>query len=225
MQPGINPAAENTTVKPIIQRIKASPNHTDLIRQIKNWQVAVLADLPINAQNKAAFSLLTEHRQSEVARERVARRPDHRQLGRRGAAQTSWHREWLAQLRLAPAPLHLEPQKWPWSFCFGQVPLRLCSYYRGGVWLRTGTGSCAVHKEQQQLTWLGLKSRLEQTHSNLPPGPAFSSPTGRCLPCKPPDRASSLCGDRRLCRPASEPPSGPLCSDPEAICLKIGSLT
>lgn len=52
----MNPAAENTTVKPIIQRIKASPSHTDLIRQITNWQVAVLADLPINARNKAAFS-------------------------------------------------------------------------------------------------------------------------------------------------------------------------
>lgn len=49
------PAAENTTVKPVIQRIQVSPNHRDLMRQVVSWQAAVFAGLPINAQSKAAF--------------------------------------------------------------------------------------------------------------------------------------------------------------------------
>lgn len=136
----MNPAAKNTTVKLVIQRIKASPNHTDPIRQIRNWQVAVLVDLPVNAQNKAAFSPFRLNTgRSEVAHARVGRRPDHHRLGRQGAAQTARHWERLPQPCLACAPSHLEPPEWPGSLCFCQVPLRLCSYCRIGMQLRMGT--------------------------------------------------------------------------------------
>lgn len=53
----MSPTAENTTVKTITQKIKVSPSHRDLIRQITNWQIAILADRLINAQNKVSFFL------------------------------------------------------------------------------------------------------------------------------------------------------------------------
>lgn len=157
----------------------------------------------------------------------MGRRPDHCRLGRQGAAQTARHQEQLPQPRLARAPSHLEPGEWPGGeggLCFCQVPLRLFLLQRWHP-APNGDRSCAVRKEQQQPTWLGLKADSNNPTPVCPPGPAFSFLTGRCLRCNLPDRASSPCQGRRLCRPASEPLSGPLSSDPEAICLKIGSLT
>lgn len=160
-----NPAAESTTVKPVIQRIKASPNHTDLIQQITNWQVAVLADLPINAQNKAAFPPFRLNPGSLRSQKVWGRRPDHHRLGRRGAARSALSGPWT--FTRGTPETDLESLLLPGAS-------RLCSHRRGGVQLRMRT-SCAVHKERQR-TWLGLKGRLEQTHSCCPPGPAFHSP-------------------------------------------------
>lgn len=112
-----------------------SPNHTDLIRQITNWQVALLADLPINARNEAAASL-----RPNPGRDRRAPGSlwDSALTTGSGAgeppgvpAQTSWHQGLLAQLCLAPRPSHLEPQKRTGSLGFCQVPARLRSHCRG----------------------------------------------------------------------------------------------
>jgi len=96
-----------------------------------------------------------------------------------------------------------------------------CSYCRGSVRLRTGTRSCAVHKEQQ-LTWLGLKGRLEQTHLGL----LSVHPQATAPPLQPPGRRQQPIpgAEGGAGRPGSRsgaPPS----SDPVAVCLKIGSLT
>lgn len=42
-----------------------SPNHRDPIRQVTHWQVAILADLPVNAP-KFLLSFLIQLRQPEV---------------------------------------------------------------------------------------------------------------------------------------------------------------
>lgn len=87
----MSPTAENTTVKAIIQRIKVSPSHRDLIRQITNWQAAILADLLINAQNKVSLFPLTQLRQLEVTRQLKGQ-----------VAPSS-----------APATSRSEPEEWP----------------------------------------------------------------------------------------------------------------
>lgn len=89
------------------------PNHTDLVRQVANWQVAILADLPINAQNTAIFPFnLVE---AEISAGHVgqpawavpnAHQVSHRELP--VPAVTSWHQRLFAYLPSGP-----------WTFTLG----------------------------------------------------------------------------------------------------------
>lgn len=100
----------------------------------------------------------------------------------------------------------------PWTFTFGTPDTdreslllpgasEACSYCRGSVRLRVGTRSCAVRKEQQ-LTGLGLKGRLEQTHLGL----LSVHPQATATPPQPPGpRQRPIPGGRRRRRPASVP--------------------
>lgn len=124
-----------------------------------------------------------------------------------------------------PARLHIwNPGEWPGSLCFCQVLLRLFLLQRWHP-APNGDRSCAVRKEQQQPTWLGLKADLNNPTPVCPPGPAFSSPHRPLPPLQATDCTSSPCRGRRLRRRASEPLLGLLSSDPKAIYPKIGSLT
>lgn len=119
--PEMSLAAENITIKPIIQRIKTSPNHTDLIRQITNWQVAILADLPINAQNKAACSLWRTSCSVSPERLRATRPGQCSQRPRRGLelpAPDVTAPETAPRLHLATGPSHSEAQERTGSLCF-----------------------------------------------------------------------------------------------------------
>lgn len=120
----------------------------------------------------------------------------------------------------------------PWTFTFGTPDTdreslllpgasEACSYCRGSVRLRMGTRSCAVRKEQQ-LTGLGLKGRLEQTHLGLLSVHPQATATPPSLPDRAngPSRGAEGGAGRPRCRSGA-----PLSSDPMAICLKIGSLT
>ena len=112
LEPGGSPAAERMTIKPIIQRIKVSPNHTDLIRQITNQQAATSADLPINAQNKAASSPFCLDSDSLRSPESLwpgspGQRSGHRRVRDGGAAQSSGTATCLCN------------STWPRTFTFG----------------------------------------------------------------------------------------------------------
>lgn len=142
-----------------------SPNHTDPIRQITNWQVAVLADLPINAQNKAAASLQLNSgslRSPEsvwagaltTARSEAGERPRAPGPGSDfvapGAARSA---------PSGPRAFTFGTPETDWkSFLLPGTPKAVFSLLRLCPAL-DGTRSRAVHKEWQ-LAWLGLKSGL-----------------------------------------------------------------
>lgn len=93
-----------------------------------------------------------------------------------------------------PARLHIwNPGNGP-GVCFCQVPLRLFLLQRWHL-APNGDRSRAVRKEQQQPTWLGLKADLNNPTPICPSGPAFSSPTGCCLPCNLPTAPAARARD------------------------------
>lgn len=189
-----NPAAESTTVKPVIQRIKASPNHTDLIRQITNWQGAVLADRPINAQHSCFSSFPTEPRQSEVT-ESVgpAPGPPPAQAPTSGSLSSVW-----------PLDLHMwNPRNGPRVSAFARgleavfSPQRRCPAPDGDMKLCSSQGTAT-----------DLAGFERQTRTNplmLPPGPAFHSPPAAASPAASRTAPTCLPGDRRPRPPASAP--------------------
>lgn len=99
-----------------------SPNHTDLIRQITDWQVAVLATYLLMPETKLLFYFLTELGRPEAAGQH-GQVPGRQQGRHPGVAQGSgagsdFVAPGTAPSALASGPAHLEPLKWAGSLCF-----------------------------------------------------------------------------------------------------------
>lgn len=102
------------------------PNHTDLVRQVTNWQVATLADLSINAQNTAIFpfNLVEAGCQQSMwaASPRSAECPPGEPPGAPSASPTFWHRRRFAHLPFGPWTFTLGTQEQTRNLCFSPGP-------------------------------------------------------------------------------------------------------